>query len=231
MQRTTLLRALKWDLLALTALLIVVAFYHGVDRPYLRLAEESRLEGSRPPDRSEGDVLLLLPDAPAAAATQLSELDCSYGWFNALWQHYGSFASAMTRHLSPEDLGRAKRRDRAPARGLDVAEHGHQRLRAVRERRRPGDPRAARRRLGALERHRHPEERSQPRARSPPWRAWRFMARCASIWPNAPLIGQVLSTPTQPTWPEGPTLLEIDTQRGCSGATRVAAASTRCCLI
>ncbi len=213
MQRQTLLRALKWDLLALSALLVVIVIYNLVDRPYLSHAEETRTEGSRPPDRTEGDVLLLLPDVPSAAATQLSELDCSYGWFNALWQHYGSFATAMTRNLSPEFLaGRSvvivphRVAENLPATGISALSGfvrsggqliieqpgpGWENLTGIAT---PKKKRAARQITSTEGLDVHGPMRKH--------------------LPNVPLTGEIQLTPPQETWPNGPTLLEIDTQPG-----------------
>lgn len=213
MQKQTLLRALKWDILALSALLIVMTIYNLVDKPFLREAEETQAEGSRPPDRTEGDVLLLLPDVPAASATQLSELDCSYGWFNALWQQYGSFATAMTRNLSPEFLaGRSvvivPRRvaESLPATGITalagfvrdggqlVIEQpgpGWENLTGIAT---PKKTRTARQITSTEGLDVHGPMRKH--------------------LPNVPLSGEVQLTPPQETWPNGPTLIEIDTQPG-----------------
>lgn len=213
MQRQTLLRALKWDLLAIAALLVVVVIYNLVDRPFVRQAEETQAEGSRPPDSTEGDVLLLLPDVPAAPATQLSELDCSYGWFNALWQHYGRFATVMTRNLSPELLaGRSvvivPRRvaESLPATGISalagfVREGG----KLIVEQPGPGwegltgiatpkKTRAARKITSSEGLEVHGPMRKH--------------------LPDVPLVGPLQLTPEQETWPNGPTLLEIDGQPG-----------------
>ena len=102
--RSTLWRTLRWDLLALCVLLAGMGLYSLMSSSYVQLAKQESVDGSRPPDRTEGDILLLLPDAPSAEAKTFDEVDCSYGWFNALWQEYGSFASALTRNLSPEIL-------------------------------------------------------------------------------------------------------------------------------
>ena len=97
-------RSLRWDFLLLVLLSAGLGIYWLLSTPYHRDAEEAHVDGSRPPDRIEGDILLLLPDAPSAEAKEFDELDCTYGWFNILWQEYGSFASALTRNLSPEIL-------------------------------------------------------------------------------------------------------------------------------
>jgi len=103
-QRSQVLAQLKWDLLIASLVLCGWWVYSSFEKPRLRPAVQSSAEGSRPPDRAEGDTLVLLPDSPAADATNLDELDCSYFWFNALWREYGSFATALTRDLSPEIL-------------------------------------------------------------------------------------------------------------------------------
>ncbi len=213
MQRQTLFRALKWDLLAIAALIVVVVVYSLVDRPYLRQADENISEGSRPPDRTEGDILLLLPDVPAASATQLGELDCSYGWFNAMWQHYGSFATSMSRNLSPEALaGRSvvivPRRvaESLPATGISalagfvrtggqlIIEQpgpGWENLTGIAT---PKKKRTARKITSTEGLEVHGPMRKH--------------------LPNVPLVGEVQLTPAQDIWPNGPTLMEIDTQPG-----------------
>lgn len=98
------LGSLKWDI-GLVALVVLILFGLSTLRePTVQPAVENTLSGSRPPDRAEGDILLLLPNTPAAEATNFTELDCSYGWFNSLWQEFGSFATALARQLSPEIL-------------------------------------------------------------------------------------------------------------------------------
>lgn len=98
------LGSLRWDAVAVGVLVLAAALYSYQTNPYYLAAENSGVHGSRPPDRIEGDVLLLIPDSPAANARAVSELDCTYGWFNALWQQTGSFGTALTRNLSPELL-------------------------------------------------------------------------------------------------------------------------------
>ncbi len=102
--RSSILFGLRWDLLAVSIIVLISGLYVWLDEPTIRPAESETVGGSRPPDRAEGDILLFLPDSPAAKAANLDELDCSYGWFNSLWQEYGSFATALTRDLSPEIL-------------------------------------------------------------------------------------------------------------------------------
>ncbi|MEZ4459954.1 MAG: hypothetical protein R3E66_09530 [bacterium] len=102
--RTSVIYALRWDLTAVLVLIMLAGAYWWLKEPTLRLAGSDTISGSRPPDRAEGDILLLLPDSPSATASNFDELDCSYGWFNSLWQEYGSFATALTRDLSPEIL-------------------------------------------------------------------------------------------------------------------------------
>lgn len=103
-RRSGTLHALRWDFLVAAAILLIWWLFSSFDEPRLSPAENPSGQGSRPPDRAEGDILLLFPDSPAADATNLDELDCSYAWFNALWREYGSFATALTRDLSPEIL-------------------------------------------------------------------------------------------------------------------------------
>ncbi|RAL24659.1 hypothetical protein DL240_00165 [Lujinxingia litoralis] len=99
-----MLGALKWDLGALLLLGLLTLLWSSLNEPTLQPAESPQTNGSRPPDRTEGDVLLLLPATPAAQAAELRALDCSYGWFNALWHHYGAFATAQSDNLSPQIL-------------------------------------------------------------------------------------------------------------------------------
>lgn len=103
-RKETMLGALKWDFIILGLIALGLGVAAVLDDPYFQPATSPEATGSRPPDRTEGDVLLLLPDTPAANAEAFDELDCSYGWFNALWQHYGAFATSMNRNLSPEML-------------------------------------------------------------------------------------------------------------------------------
>jgi hypothetical protein len=105
--RTTIsqiLRALRWDFAFVIVLAGMWLGYELIQEPTFRAVESEATTGSRPPDSTEGDVLLLLPDSPSAPAEKFEELDCSYQWFNGLWQEFGSFATALTRDLSPEVL-------------------------------------------------------------------------------------------------------------------------------
>ncbi len=107
-RRETIWTHLRWDALALIVVVFLVGAYHLIQQPRLELAESPQSSGSRPPDRTEGDVLLVLPAGPAATAQTFDALDCSYSWFNALWHHYGAFATATADTLSPQLLaGRA----------------------------------------------------------------------------------------------------------------------------
>lgn len=107
-RRKSIWEFLKWDLLVLFVLAILVLGFSFLQKPRFEPADSPRSEGSRPPDRTEGDILLLLPATPAATASNFSDLDCSYSWFNALWHHYGAFATATLDSLSPQLLaGRA----------------------------------------------------------------------------------------------------------------------------
>jgi hypothetical protein len=103
-RKQSILGALKWDFVLLALIALGFGLTAMLDDPHFQPTESPTTDGSRPPDRTEGDVLLLLPDTPAAEAEKFSELDCSYGWFNSLWQHFGSFATALNRNLSPELL-------------------------------------------------------------------------------------------------------------------------------
>ncbi|QDG53967.1 hypothetical protein FIV42_25460 [Persicimonas caeni] len=103
-RKQSILGALKWDFILLALIAAGFGLTVMLDEPHFQPSESPTTTGSRPPDRTEGDVLLLLPDTPAAEAAKFTELDCSYGWFNGLWQHFGSFATALNRNLSPEML-------------------------------------------------------------------------------------------------------------------------------
>src|SRR5690554_6414836 len=81
-RKKSILGALKWDLVLLGLIVLGVGLVVALEHPHFEPATSEKTTGSRPPDRIEGDVLLLLPDSPAAAAHDLGELDCSYGWYN-----------------------------------------------------------------------------------------------------------------------------------------------------
>ena len=103
-RRTTLWDHLRWDLLVLAVLAAIIGGYVALQQPSIQPAESPMGNGSKPPDRSEGDVLLLVPTAPAAEAREFENMDCSFGWFNALWQHFGTFATTPYDRVSPELL-------------------------------------------------------------------------------------------------------------------------------
>ncbi|MFU8804925.1 MAG: hypothetical protein ACNA8W_14015, partial [Bradymonadaceae bacterium] len=103
-RQSSILGALKWDIGFLLLLIVLVLGYAFLQKPRFQPAVSEAVSGSPPPYRTEGDILLLLPDTPAAEAATMEELDCSYGWFNSLWQQYGSFATALNRDLSPQIL-------------------------------------------------------------------------------------------------------------------------------
>jgi len=206
-------RHVRWDLLLLGLLLTGFAGYSVLQDPFRRPADEAETEGSRPPEQTEGDVVLLLPDAPAAPATAFDELDCSYAWYSALWQHYGSFATALARHLSPEFLaGRAvvivpRRVARAmPANGINALAsfardggqvvleqpgEGWERLTGVTG---SGEVRRARTitSVEGLDVH----------------------GRLRTHLPDVPLSGTLSPAPAMAPWPEGPVRLDVDSQPG-----------------
>ncbi len=95
---------LKWDFLVIVILLGGALAFSFRDAKWVIRADNPHVQGSRPPDRFVGDILLLTPESPPDRATTFSELDTSYAWYNALWQRYGSFASARVSELSPELL-------------------------------------------------------------------------------------------------------------------------------
>ncbi len=95
---------LRWDLLALIILGLLVFAYSTVQSPRFQPSDSPMTQGSKPPDRTEGDLLLVLPDAPAAQATNFDNLDCSFAWVNALGHHFGTFASAPANSVTPQLL-------------------------------------------------------------------------------------------------------------------------------
>lgn len=212
-ERTSIWRALRWDIILLLCVALGLMSYNIIKAPFFQHASQKRSEGSRPPDRTEGDVLLLLPDGPAAEATQFSELDCSYGWFNSLWQEYGSFATALTRNLSPEILaGRSvviipRRVAHAmPSNGISALMH------FVRQ-------------GGQIILEQPPtgwEALTQVPILSKPRQAQHITSSeglgvhgpLRKHLPNIPLTGQLYAAARQPSYPNGPTLLEVDGQPG-----------------
>ncbi len=103
-RRQTLWDHLRWDLLALIVIGALTLGYAMLQQPRIQPAELALTDGSKPPDRSEGDILLVLPMAPAAQATNFATMDCTFSWFNALWQHFGTFATAPMDHITPQLL-------------------------------------------------------------------------------------------------------------------------------
>lgn len=212
-RKPSILGALKWDFLLLALIGVGFGLTAMLDDPFFEPTQSKTTTGSRPPDRTEGDILLLLPDTPAAEAEKFTELDCSYGWFNALWQHFGSFATALNRNLSPEMLaGRSAvivpRRVAAamPSTGISalagfarsggqvIVEHpaeGWELLTGVST---SGKVREARTITSATGLGVHGPMRRH--------------------LPNTPLTGKLLPTPSLETYPTGPTLLEVDGQPG-----------------
>jgi hypothetical protein len=212
-RKQSILGALKWDLILLGIIALGFGLVVIMENPHFEPATSETTTGSRPPDRIEGDILLLLPDVPAAKAHNFGELDCSYGWFNSLWQQFGSFATELNRNLSPELLaGRSvvivpKRVAAAmPATGISAlagfARRGGQ---LIVEQPGPGwelltgistegKPRQARAitAVDGLQVH-GPMRRHLP---------------------NTPLVGSLLPTPPLPNFPSGPTLLEVNAQPG-----------------
>ncbi len=103
-RRTTLWDHLRWDLLAFLILIVLVFGYSAIQEPRFRPAEPDVADGSKPPDRTEGDVLLITPVAPASQAREFEQLDCTFAWYNALWHYYGTFASAPANDITPQVL-------------------------------------------------------------------------------------------------------------------------------
>jgi hypothetical protein len=212
-RKPSILAALKWDFVLLALIALGFGVTAMLENPRFQPSESPTTDGSRPPDRTEGDVLLLLPDTPAAEAEKFSELDCSYGWFNSLWQHFGSFATALNRNLSPEMLaGRiaviVPRRvaEAMPSTGISAL--------------------ASFARSGGQVIVEQPAE------------GWELLTGVSTTGkvrqaltitsaeglgvhgpmrkhlPNTPLIGKLLPTPDLEAFPTGPVLLEVDNQPG-----------------
>jgi hypothetical protein len=212
-KRANVLSALKWDLLVVAGLIIILTVLSILRSPFVQRADEGMADGSRPPDRFEGDVLLLLPDVPSAQASTFDEMDCSYSWFNMLWQEHGSFATTMTQSLSPELLaGRSvvvvPRRVAAamPATGitalagfvrgggqlvLEQPTESWSRLAGVKI---TGKATLAQQITSAEGLGVHGPMRKH--------------------LPNAPLAGQLLEHAPVAAWPQGPGLLDVDGQPG-----------------
>lgn len=206
-------RSLRWDFLLLVLLSAGLGIYWLLSTPYHRAAEEKHVDGSRPPDRTEGDILLLLPDAPSAEAKEFDELDCTYGWFNILWQEYGSFASALTRNLSPEILaGRSvvivPRRvaESMPTTGVSAlagfVRNGGQ---LVIEQ--PGEGWMSLSGVSASTKKREAKSITSTEGLG-------VHGPTRKHLPSVPLLGTLQIAPQQEMWPSGPTLVEIDSQPG-----------------
>lgn len=103
-RRKTIWDHLRWDLLALVVIVALAMGFAAIQNPSFQPAESATSPGSKPPDRSEGDVLLVVPMAPAAQATSFDTMDCTFSWFNALWQHFGTFATAPKDAINPQLL-------------------------------------------------------------------------------------------------------------------------------
>lgn len=212
-RKTSILHELRWDLLILAILLLMAGLYALLDEPYLNRAEEAETGGSRPPERSEGDVLLLLPDAPGAVAQNFPELDCSYAWYNTLWQEFGTFGTALTRALNPELLaGRSvvvvPRRVAAsmPANGInalaDFVRDGGQLLLEM-----PGPGWEGLSGVSATR-----DTRVAQRITSVEGFGIHGAAR--KHLPDTPLTGSLQMVPPAAAFPGGPVLLEVDGQPG-----------------
>ena len=212
-QRITLWRALRWDLAVLAVGLLLVLAYRVIQDPFFQRASSASSQGSRPPDRTEGDILLLLPDSPAAVAGHFAELDCSYAWFNTLWQEYGSFATALTRNLSPEFLaGRSvviipRRVAQAmPSNGINaLSQFVRQGGQIVIEQPPSGWEALTQITLSS---------KPRPAQRITSSEGLGVHGPLRKHLPNIPLTGQLYSAAKQPSYPSGPTLLEIDGQPG-----------------
>jgi hypothetical protein len=98
------LASLKWDAIAVAVISLAAGFFYYQNNLPLKRSDHEARQGSRPPDRLEGDTLLLLPNTPPQRADNIEQLDCTYGWFNTLTQELGSFGTALTKNFSPELL-------------------------------------------------------------------------------------------------------------------------------
>lgn len=220
----SLLWGLRYDFVLVALLLVGWWIYDAIDEPTVRPTRSETMEGSRPPDRTEGDVLVLLPDTPAAEALNFDEIDCSYGWFNSLWAYYGSFASTLTRDLSPEILaGRtvvvvpsrvAQSMSNAGVRALtDFVRDGGQLILEQ-----PGEQWA-----GLTELSTTGKMGRAQRITSIEGLAVHGPMR--EHLPNVPLTGTLMPSPPLEHYPDGPVLIEIDGQPGLTtsshGAGRV----------
>lgn len=204
---------LKWDLLALSLLIAGYTGYSFLQEPLEQQPDEVETEGSRPPDQTEGDVVLLLPDAPAAPANDFSELDCSYGWYSALWQHYGSFATALSRHLSPEFLAgrsvvivpRRVAREMPPNGITALASFARQGGQVVLEQ--PGEGWERLTGISSSGETRDAQSITSVEGLD-------VRGRLRNHLPDVPLTGSLAPAPAMDPWPQGPAMLEVDTQPG-----------------
>lgn len=208
-----ILRALRWDFLFVAILVGLWLGFEALDEPSFRPTASETTSGSRPPDRAEGDVLLLLPDSPSAAATRFEELDCSYQWFNGLWQEFGSFATALTRDLSPEILaGRSvvivpyRVAETMPQNGISAlagfARDGGQLIVE-----RPNETWASLTGVTGGGKLRHAQKITSVEGLDVRGPMRRHL-------PDVPLSGHLMRAPAMEPYPAGPVLLEVDGQPG-----------------
>lgn len=212
-RKQSILGALKWDFVLLGLIGLGFGLMAVLDNPHFEPSASETTTGSRPPDRTEGDILLLLPDTPAAEAEDFAELDCSYGWFNSLWQHFGAYATSLNRNLSPEMLaGRSvvivPRRvaEAMPSTGISAlagfARKGGQ---VIVEQ--PGDGWELL--TGVSSKGKVRQARAITSAEG-----LGVHGPMRKHLPNVPLTGKLLPAPALDTYPSGPTLLEVDGQPG-----------------
>lgn len=211
---SSIVHDLRWDVALIAVILGLLGLAKLLTEPHVQRVDSEAAVGSRPPDRTEGDILLLLPDTPAAPAKSFDELDCSYGWYNGLWQEFGTFATALTRDLSPEILaGRSvvivPRRvaEAMPQTGISAL---------------AGFVRGG----GQLILERPPEGWERLSGLAAATGKLRQAQRITSSeglnvhgplrkhLPNVPLSGKLLPAPRMDAWPDGPMLLEVDGQPG-----------------
>jgi hypothetical protein len=212
--RDSVLRALRWDLAALAIMGLVAFGYSALQSPTTRPAEDTTRDGGRPPDRPEGDILLLVPDSPAAEALVFDELDCTYAWFNALWQEHGSFATTLTRSLSPEVLaGRSlvivPRRvaEAMPSTGIAALADFVRRGGQVMLERPTGE-------WSSLSGFRPTDARPRRAQTISSAEGIDAHGPMRRHLPKVPLSGSLIPAPSAPAYPQGPVLIEVDGQPG-----------------
>ncbi len=211
--RNSVLYALRWDIAAIAILTFLVVTYDWLSQTRVRETPSELTAGSRPPDRTEGDILLLLPDTPSAEANHINELDCSYSWFNTLWQEYGSFATALTRDLSPEILA-GRTLVIVPARvARDMPANGVRALESFVKRggklivERPNEQWTSLASVFTTGKDRHARQITSVEGLE-------LRGSIRDDLLTVPLTGLMTAAPDMEPYPDGPLLLEVDGQAG-----------------